>query len=278
MEIGSGITNLKIGDRVSANCETFCGECYFCKRGFINNCVNGGWELGCKIDGCQAEYVRVPFADTGLTKLPDNVTYENALFVGDILSSGYFGAEMCEIQQGDCVAVIGTGPVGLCSMACAKTFNAGKIIAIDIDDYRLNLALKLGIADYVLNSQKCDIEKEIKKLTENRGADSVIEAAGGKNTFETAWKIARPNAIVGVVAMYEENQILPLPEMYGKNLTFKTGGVDAVHCKKLVEMISKGIINTDFLITHTFQLDEIEKAYKFFETKSDNCLKTAIRY
>ena len=278
MEIGSGITNLKIGDRVSANCETFCGECYFCKKGFINNCVNGGWELGCKIDGCQAEYVRVPFADTGLTKLPDNVTYENALFVGDILSSGYFGAEMCEIQQGDCVAVIGTGPVGLCSMACAKTFNAGKIIAIDIDDYRLNLALKLGIADYVLNSQKCDIEKEIKKLTENRGADSVIEAAGGKNTFETAWKIARPNAIVGVVAMYEENQILPLPEMYGKNLTFKTGGVDAVHCKKLVEMISKGIINTDFLITHTFQLDEIEKAYKFFETKSDNCLKTAIRY
>ena len=278
MEIGSGITNLKIGDRVSANCETFCGECYFCKKGFINNCVNGGWELGCKIDGCQAEYVRVPFADTGLTKLPDNVTYENALFVGDILSSGYFGAEMCEIQQGDCVAVIGAGPVGLCSMACAKTFNAGKIIAIDIDDYRLNLALKLGLADYVLNPRKCDIEKEIKKLTENRGADSVIEAAGGKNTFETAWKIARPNAIVGVVAMYEENQILPLPEMYGKNLTFKTGGVDAVHCKKLVEMISKGIINTDFLITHTFQLDEIEKAYKFFETKSDNCLKTAIRY
>lgn len=134
------------------------------QKGFINNCVNGGWELGCKIDGCQAEYVRVPFADTGLTKLPDNVTYENALFVGDILSSGYFGAEMCEIQQGDCVAVIGAGPVGLCSMACAKTFNAGKIIAIDIDDYRLNLALKLGIADYVLNSQKCDIEKEIKSL------------------------------------------------------------------------------------------------------------------
>ncbi|DAB21258.1 TPA: alcohol dehydrogenase [Candidatus Gastranaerophilales bacterium HUM_22] len=278
VETGSEITNLKVGDRVCANCETFCGECYFCKKGFINNCINGGWELGCKIDGCQAEYVRVPFADTGLTKLPDNVTYENALFVGDILSSGYFGAEMCEIQRGDYIAVIGAGPVGLCSMACARTFNPGKIIAIDIDEFRLNLALKLGLADFVFNPQQCDIEKEIKKLTENRGADSVIEAAGGKNTFETAWKIARPNAIVGVVAMYEENQILPMPEMYGKNLTFKTGGVDAVHCKKLVEMISKGIINTDFLITHTFQLDEIEKAYKFFETKSDNCLKTAIRY
>ena len=163
-------------------------------------------------------------------------------------------------------------------MACARTFNPGKIIAIDIDEFRLNLALKLGLADFVFNPQQCDIEKEIKKLTENRGADSVIEAGGGKNTFETAWKIARPNAIVGVVAMYEENQILPLPEMYGKNLTFKTGGVDAVHCKKLLEMISKGIINTDFLITHTFQLDELEKAYKFFEAKSDNCLKTAINY
>ena len=124
-----------------------------------------------------------------------------------------------------------------------------------------------------------DIDKNIiEEITGGDGADGVIEAAGGENTFELAWKIARPNAIVGVVAMYEENQILPLPEMYGKNLTFKTGGVDAVHCKKLLEMISKGIINTDFLITHTFQLDEIEKAYKFFEAKSDNCLKTAINY
>lgn len=278
IETGSGITNLKPGDRVSANCETFCGECYFCKNGFINNCENGGWEIGCKIDGCQAEYVRVPYADTGLTKLPDNVSYENALFVGDILSSGYFGAEMCEIKPGDSLAVIGAGPVGLCSMLCAKTFNTGKIIAIDIDSTRLNLAKKLGLADYILNPDECNIEEEVKKLTENRGADGVIEAAGGENTFEIAWNIARPNAIVGVAAMYEKNQILPLPEMYGKNLIFKTGGVDAVHCKKLLNMIAKGIINTDFLITHTFDFNEIEKAYRFFESKSDNCLKTAIKY
>ena len=110
--IGSAVKNLKIGDRVSANCETFCGECYFCKRGYINNCINGGWELGCTIDGCQAEYVRVPYAENGLTLIPDNVSYENALFVGDILSSGYFGAQMCEIRNGDTIAVIGCGPVG----------------------------------------------------------------------------------------------------------------------------------------------------------------------
>lgn len=120
VDIGSDVKKIKIGDRVAANCITFCGECYFCKKGFINNCQKGGWELGCKIDGCQAEYVRVPYADMGLSKLPDNVTYENALFVGDILSSGYFGTQMCEIKNGDTVAVIGAGPVGLCSMMCAK--------------------------------------------------------------------------------------------------------------------------------------------------------------
>ncbi|OLA78473.1 MAG: alcohol dehydrogenase [Candidatus Melainabacteria bacterium 35_41] len=276
VDVGSDIKNLKKGDRVSANCETFCGQCYFCKRGFINNCLYGGWEIGCTIDGCQAEYVRVPFADTGLTKLPDNISYENALFVGDILSSGYWGAELCEIQKGDIVAVIGAGPVGLCSMMSAKLLGAEKIIAIDVDDTRLEIAKNQNLADVVINPLNSDVEKEVKDLTERRGADSVIEAAGGKDTFQTAWKIARANAIVALVAMYEENQTLPLPDMYGKNLTFKTGGVDAVNCSKLVDLISEKKINTDFLITHKFSLDNIQQAYKLFENKSDNCLKIAI--
>lgn len=276
VDVGSDIKNLKKGDRVSANCETFCGQCYFCKRGFINNCLYGGWEIGCTIDGCQAEYVRVPFADTGLTKLPDNISYENALFVGDILSSGYWGAELCEIQKGDTVAVIGAGPVGLCSMMSAKLLGAEKIIAIDVDDTRLEIAKNQNLTDVVINPLNSDVEKEVKDLTERRGADSVIEAAGGKDTFQTAWKIARANAIVALVAMYEENQTLPLPDMYGKNLTFKTGGVDAVNCSKLVDLISEKKINTDFLITHKFSLDNIQQAYKLFENKSDNCLKIAI--
>ena len=278
IELGSDIKNLQIGDRVSANCETFCGECYFCKHGFINNCENGGWMLGCTIDGCQAEYVRVPYADRGLTLIPDNVSYKQALFVGDILSSGYFGAELCEIKEGDTVAVIGAGPVGLCSMACAKTFGAGKIIAIDIDEKRLECAFKFKLADYVFNPEKCNLEEEIKKCTERRGADCVIEAAGGNNTFELAWKIARPNAIIAIVAMYEENQSLPLPQMYGKNLIFKTGGVDAIHCEKLLEMISRGSLNTDFLISKEYPLSEILQAYKDFNDKKDNCLKFAITY
>ena len=276
VDVGSDIKNLKKGDRVSANCETFCGQCYFCKRGFINNCLYGGWEIGCTIDGCQAEYVRVPFADTGLTKLPDNISYENALFVGDILSSGYWGAELCEIQKGDTVAVIGAGPVGLCSLMSAKLLGAEKIIAIDVDDTRLEIAKNQNLADVVINPLNSDVEKEVKDLTEGRGADSVIEAAGGKDTFQTAWKIARANAIVALVAMYEENQTLPLHDMYGKNLTFKTGGVDAVNSSKLVDLISEKKINTDFLITHKFSLDNVQQAYKLFENKSDNCLKIAI--
>lgn len=276
--IGKDVKNLSVGDRVCANCETFCGQCYFCKRGYINNCINGGWELGCRIDGCQAEYVRVPFADNGLTKLPENVSYENALFVGDILSSGYFGAEMCEIKEGDVVAVIGSGPVGLCAMMCAKYLGAESVVAIDLDDTRLEIAKKERIADYAFNPKNCDIEDEIKKLTQNRGADGIIECAGNAESFEMSWKIARANAIVGVVAMYEEDLKLPLPKMYGKNLTFKTGGVDAVHCEKLVKMIEEKKISTDFLITHKFKLSNIIEAYRIFEEKPQGCLKIAIEF
>lgn len=275
IELGEAVTNLNIGDRVSANCETFCGECWFCRHGFINNCERGGWEIGCSIDGCQAEYVRVPYADTGLTKLPDNVTYENALFVGDILSSGYFGAELAEVKAGDIVAVIGSGPVGLCAMICAKLMGSEKIIAIDVDENRLKTAKEHAYADYLINPNSEDIEKAVKKIVP-RGADAVIECAGTDQTFQMAWKIARPNSVVALVAMYENSQLLPLPDMYGKNLIFKTGGVDAVHCKKLIDLISQGKINTDFLITHRVSLDNIKEGYRIFDNKEDNCLKIAV--
>lgn len=266
--VGEDVKTLSVGDRVSANCETFCGECYFCKHGWVNNCVNGGWELGCRIDGCQAEFVRVPYADNGLKKLPDSVSYENALFVGDILASGYFGAEMCEIKNGDTISVIGAGPVGLCAMMCAKILGAGKVIAIDIDETRLKIAQNQGLADVTLSPEQA--EKEL------HNSDGVIECAGTSETFQLAWRIARPNAIVGIVAMYEENQILPLPEMYGKNLTFKTGGVDANKCDKLIKLIEEKKISTDFLITHTFKFSEILEAYKLFEAKPQGCLKIAV--
>ena len=274
---GKNVKNFKKGDRESVNCETFCKDCFFCKNGFINNCINGGWNLGCTIDGCQAEYVRVPWADNVLTKINDNITDKNALFVGDILSSGYFGAKMCEIEPNDTVAIIGSGPVGMCAMISAKILKAKTIIAIDINQNRLNIAKKQNLADFYLNPNDCNIENEIKKITKY-GIDKVIEAAGGNNTFEMAWKIARPNGIIGIVAMYEKNQILPLPIMYGKNLTFKTGGVDAIYCRKLMDLISKNKINTDFLITHSFKFKNIIEAYSFFKSNKDDCLKVMIEY
>lgn len=276
VSVGPGVRHRKTGERVAANCITFCGDCWFCRQGFINNCTHGGWELGCRIDGCQAEYVRVPYADMGLTHIPGTVTDENALFLGDILSSGYFGAELAEIRPGDTVAVIGAGPVGLCAAMCAKLFGAGKIVLLDVDETRLQLGKQQGLATQFVNPTKEDAAACIQALTNGRGADAVIEAAGGDGTFQLAWQIARPNAVVALVAMYEETQPFPLHQMYGKNLIFKTGGVDAVHCDRLMELIACGRLNTDFLITHRASLQEILEGYRVFENKLDGCIKWAV--
>lgn len=276
VETGKEIKGFQPGDRVAVNCETFCGRCWFCTRGYVNNCIHGGWELGCRIDGCQTEYVRVPFADTGLTKIPEGVSYEDALFAGDILSSAFWGAKLAEIKEGDTVAVIGAGPVGLCAGECAKLLGAGNVVIIEKDEFRRQVAMENGLADVAVDPDGEDLEKRIREMTDGRGADSVIEAAGGKDTFQTAWKIARPNGIVAIVAMYEEDQILPLPVMYGKNLIFKTGGVDGCYCQELLQYIAEGKLRTDFLITHRGSLDNIMEGYRIFENKEDHCIKWVV--
>lgn len=278
-QIGEGVRRFKPGDRVAVNVETFCGECYFCKRGYVNNCTHehGGWALGCRIDGGQAEYARVPFADHGLTKIPDDVTDEAALFTGDILSTGYWGASLAEIKPADTVAVIGAGPTGLCTLMCAKLYGPGQVIAVDTSGERLHLAREQGLADIILNPLEQDVEQEIRKLTHGRGADAVLEVAGGSDTFQLAWKIARPNAVVCVVALYEEPQTLPLPHMYGKNLVFKTGGVDASCCEEIMKLIQAGKLDTGCLITHRTGIWDIMNAYDVFENKKDHVIKYAIR-
>ena len=278
VETGSAVKKIKPGDRVSVNVETFCGECFFCKRGFVNNCTDpdGGWALGCRIDGGQAEYVRIPFADNGLTVIPDHVPDEQALFNGDILSTGYWAAKIGELKPADTVAVIGAGPTGLCTMMCARLYTPARIIAIDTDEYRLNLAKEKGIADITLVPGRDDPEKVIKELTDGRGADTVFEVAGGADTFQTAWKIARPNAVVVVVAMYEEAQELPLPDMYGKNLVFKTGGVDGSYCREIMDLTACGKLDAGFLITHRCSLNDIMNAYDIFENKKDYVIKYAV--
>ena len=277
--VGSAVKKVKPGDRVSVNVETFCGECFFCRRGFVNNCTdeNGGWALGCRIDGGQAEYVRIPYADNGLTVIPENVTDEQALFNGDILSTGYWAAKLGEIQPADTVAVIGAGPTGLCTMLSARLYTPANIIAVDTDEYRLDVAKARGLADITLVPGRDDVEGEIRKATGGRGADTVFEVAGGKETFQTAWKIARPNAVVVIVAIYEEPQMLPLPDMYGKNLTFKTGGVDGSCCQEIMDLTARGKLDAGFLITHRCTLGDIMEAYDIFENKKEHVIKYAVK-
>lgn len=281
-EVGSSVKRVKKGDRVAVNVETFCGSCFYCRQGYVNNCTDplGGWALGCRIDGGQSEYVRIPYADNGLTKIPDTVSDEAALFTGDILSTGYWAAKLGEIKPGDKVAVLGAGPTGLCTMMCARLYSPGKIIAIDTEESRLQLALKEGLADLALNPGRMsqeELERAVAEACGGRGVDVVFEVAGGEDTFQTAWKIARPNAVVMVVAMYEENQQLPLPQMYGKNLTFKTGGVDGCDCDRIMELLEAGKLDTSCLITHRTDLEHIMEAYEIFEHKQDGVIKYAIR-
>lgn len=275
-QIGDEVMSVCPGDRVTVNVETFCGGCFFCKHGYVNNCTdpNGGWALGCRIDGGQAEYVRVPFADQGLNRIPDSVTDEQALFVGDILATGFWAARISEIQPEDTVLIIGAGPTGICTLLCAMLQNPKAIIVCEKEEERRLFLRKHYPKVLACTPEEC--EAYVLTHSEHGGADVVIEAAGTKDTFELAWKCARPNAIVTVVALYEEAQILPLPQMYGKNLTFKTGGVDGCDCGEILSLIEQGKIDTTPLITHRFPLSEINEAYRIFENRLDGVIKIAV--
>ena len=275
--VGADVKTVKPGDRVTVNVETFCGECFFCKKGFVNNCTDphGGWALGCRIDGGQAEFVRVPYADQGLNKIPDSVTDEQALFVGDILATGFWATRISEITEEDTVLIIGAGPTGICTLLCVMLKQPKRIIICEKDAARAEFVSKHY--PYVLLCEPEECEAFVKEHSDHGGADVVLEVAGGRDTFQLAWKCARPNAIVTVVALYDEAQSLPLPDMYGKNLIFKTGGVDGCDCAEILRLIEEGKIDTTPLITHTLPLNQIEEAYQIFEEKKDGVIKVAVK-
>ena len=274
--VGKGVRTVKPGDRVAVNVETFCGECFFCKHGYVNNCTDpdGGWALGCRIDGGQAEYVRIPHADQGLNRIPSTVTDEQALFVGDILATGYWAARISEISEEDTVLIIGAGPTGICTLLCTLLKHPKRVIVCEKSEDRIKFVNE-HYPDVLTTTPECCVSFA-QKHSDHGGADVVIEVAGGNTTFDMAWQCARPNAIVTVVAMYDKPQILPLPDMYGKNLTFKTGGVDGCDCAEILHLIEQGEIDTTPLITHRFRLDEIETAYDIFENRKDGVIKVAI--
>lgn len=276
-EVGSAVTTVQPGDRVTVNVETFCGTCFFCQNGWVNNCTdpNGGWALGCRIDGGQAEYVRVPYADQGLNKIPVNVTDEQALLVGDVLATGYWAAEISQIKPEDTVLILGAGPTGICTLQCVRLKNPKHIIMCDIDLYRLNFVRQHY--PEVLTTTPEYVMKTVQAHSAHGGADVVLEVAGSPESFRMAWQSTRPNATVTVVALYDGPQVLPLPEMYGKNLTFKTGGVDGCYCAEILALIAQGRLDTTPLITHTYPLQRIEEAYDLFERRQDGVIKVAIK-
>lgn len=274
--VGADVKTVKPGDRVTVNVETFCGECFFCKKGFVNNCTDphGGWALGCRIDGGQAEFVLVPYADQGLNKIPDSVTDEQALFVGDILATGFWATRISEITEEDTVLIIGAGPTGICTLLCVMLKQPKRIIICEKDAARAEFIRKHYPDVLLCEPEEC--EAFVQEHSDHGGADVVLEVAGGSDTFQLAWKYARPNAIITVVALYDEAQSLPLPDMYGKNLIFKTGGVDGCDCAEILRLIEEGKIDTTPLITHRFKLADIEEAYRIFENRLDGVIKIAI--
>lgn len=274
--VGPAVAAVKPGDRVAVNVETFCGECFFCKHGYVNNCTdpNGGWALGCRIDGGQAEYVRVPYADQGLNRIPANVNDRQALLVGDVLATGFWAVRISEIAPEDTVLIIGAGPTGICTLLCALLKRPARVIVCEKDAARLRFVREHY--PEVLTVEPVHALEFVRANSSHGGADVVLEAAGAEETFRLAWECARPNAVVTIVALYNGSQILPLPEMYGKNLTFKTGGVDGCDCGEILELISQGKLDTEPLITHTYPLTEIAAAYDLFENRRDGVMKVAI--
>ncbi len=275
-QLGAEVKGVNVGDRVTVNVETFCGKCFYCKHGYVNNCTSphGGWALGCRIDGGQTEYVRVPLAEQGLNRIPDSVSDEQALFVGDVLATGFWAARISEITKEDTVLIIGAGPTGICTLLCVMLKQPKRIIVCEQSEERRNF-VKQHYPNVLLTTPD-ECENFVKNNSDHGGADRVLEVAGGKDTFQLAWRTARPNAIVTVVALYNEAQTLPLPDMYGKNLTFKTGGVDGCDCEEVLQLIEEGKIDTTPLITHRFPLSRIAEAYSLFENKEDGVIKVAI--
>ena len=275
-EAGPQVGGVKVGDRVTVNVETFCGECFFCRHGYVNNCTSphGGWALGCRIDGGQTQYVRVPLATQGLCRIPDTVSDEQALLVGDVLATGFWAARISDITPEDTVLIIGAGPTGICTLLCVMLKQPKRIIVCEPSEERRQF-VRTHYPEVLLTTPD-ECEEFVRQNSDHGGADRVLEVAGARDTFQLAWRCARPNATVTVVALYDEPQVLPLPQMYGKNLTFKTGGVDGCDCEEVLGLIEQGKIDTTPLITHRFPLERIEEAYRLFENKEDGVIKVAI--
>ncbi|MBP2650842.1 MAG: theronine dehydrogenase-like Zn-dependent dehydrogenase [Firmicutes bacterium] len=221
----------------------------------------------------QAEYIRLPFAENYCYKIPDDMTEEDLIFVGDILSTGYYASLKANIKPGDTVVVIGTGPVGMCAMETAKLFGPSKIIAVNRNQERLDFCMQHGLSDIGLNPKKVDVVEEVLKYTDGHGADCVIEAVGAEETLRQAIETVRVGGNVSTVGVYSQSITLPMQYYWTKNLTLSWGFVTVDHIPELIKLIQTGKINTKFLATHKAPLNDIVKGYDVFKNRKENCIK-----
>jgi alcohol dehydrogenase len=264
------VKTVKPGDRVLVSCISACGRCRFCREGRYGQCLGGGgWILGHKIDGTQAEYVRVPFADTSTYPMPNGASDEQILMLADILPTGYeVGVLNGNVRPGDVVAVVGSGPIGLSAIMGARLFSPSHVVAIDLADSRLEAAKQFG-ADVVVNNARQDPSEVVGSLTEGLGADVTIEAVGVPATFELAVKLARPGGRIANIGVHGEPATLHLEEQWIRDITVTTGLVDTYSTPTLLRLVASHLLDAGRFATHHFGLDDFPEAYQVFANAAD---------
>ncbi len=277
-EVGKDVTSFKKGEKVLISLITSCGRCSFCKKGMYSHCKNGGWLLGNSLDGTQAEYVRIPFADNGLYLLPPDADEEAAVMLSCILPTGLeCGTIKGEVQPGDIIAIVGAGPVGLATLLTSKLFSPSKIIMIDIDDNRLEVARSFGATNTV-NSADGKAYEKVMLLTDNLGVDVVIEAVGLSDTFDICQSIIAPGGHIANVGVHGKPVSLKLEKLWSKNITLTTRLVDAGTTSLLLKMVLFGKLDANKLVSHHFEMKDILKAYDTFKNAAHNhAVKVIIR-
>src|SRR5215813_288481 len=285
-ELGAGVNGYQIGDRVLVGAITPCGQCRGCLSGHAAQCGHGegyealgGWRFGNTINGAQAEYLKVPYAQANLAKIPDGLSDEQVVLLADIASTGFSGAESGNVRIGDSVVVFAQGPIGLCATAVAKLMGASLIIGVDSDETRLNISRRLG-ADVTLNHLEVDVVERVKRLT-GGGADVAIEALGMQETFENALRCLRPGGTLSSLGVYSGKLQVPYDAFaagigdYRITTTLCPGGRERM--RRLMEVVRGGRVDFTPLLTHTFSLDEIKEGYRVFGERIDGALKVAIK-
>ncbi|HEX9020578.1 MAG TPA: zinc-dependent alcohol dehydrogenase family protein [Nitrospirota bacterium] len=264
-ELGPAVSNFKKGDRVLISCITSCGKCESCKKGMYSHCESGGgWILGNTIDGTQAEYVRIPFADTSLYSVPKDADEDSLVMLSDILPTGFeCGVLNGQIKPGDSVAIVGAGPVGLAALLTAQFYSPAELIMIDVDDYRLDVAKKFG-ATRAVNSRDGKAIDKVMELTGKKGVDAAIEAVGIPATFELCEEILAPGGHLANIGVHGKPVELHIEKLWSRNITLTTRLVDTVTTPLLLKEVRVGKLEPKKLITHTFKLDDVMKAYDTF--------------